>query len=171
MNSLPLAPPGSENMEVAFITKFRSFDCCLWFICLFLKTDQSCFKLVLWVIRKGFFFFFFNNVSIMKGLSGDPRGKESTCQCRRRKRPDFHTYVGNVPWSRKRQSSLVLLPGKAPRIDNPGRLQSIWSQRVGHEQSYLACTPVYPETHPRHSCWHMVVIHSMRLSSRVKSKT
>ena len=112
-------------------------------------------------------------MSFLKVFKGDTIGKEHTCQCRRRKRHNFDPYVGNIPWSRKWKPSLVLFPGKPPWIDDPGRLQSIWSQRVWHDQSDLPCTHVYPETHPRDSCWHRfaVLIHSTRLSSRVKSKT
>ena len=37
-------------------------------------------------------------------------GKESTCQCRRRR---FNPWVGKMPWRGKWQSTLVFLPGKS----------------------------------------------------------
>ena len=40
-------------------------------------------------------------------------GKESTCQCRRQKRPGFNPWVGKIPWGRKWQSIPVFLPGKS----------------------------------------------------------
>ena len=38
--------------------------------------------------------------------------KESTCQCRRLKRPGSDPWVGKVPWRRKWQPTPVCLPGK-----------------------------------------------------------
>ena len=37
------------------------------------------------------------------------------------------------PWRRKRQSTPVLSPGKIPWTEEPGRLQCMGSQRVGHD--------------------------------------
>ena len=38
------------------------------------------------------------------------RGKESACQCRRRR---FDPWVGKIPWRRKWQPTPVFLPGKS----------------------------------------------------------
>ena len=38
-----------------------------------------------------------------------------------------------MPWNRKRQSTLVFLSGKIPWIEETGGLQSMGSQRVGHD--------------------------------------
>ena len=38
--------------------------------------------------------------------------KKITCQCRRYKRRGFDPWVGNIPWSRKRQPASEFLPGK-----------------------------------------------------------
>ena len=40
-------------------------------------------------------------------------GKESACQCRRRKRCEFDPWVGKIPWRRKWQPIPVFLPGKS----------------------------------------------------------
>ena len=48
-------------------------------------------------------------------------------------RPGFEPWVGKIPWRRKWQSTPVLLPGKIPWTEEPGRLQSMGSQRVGHD--------------------------------------
>ena len=39
-------------------------------------------------------------------------GEESTCLCRRHRRPGFHPWVEMIPWNRKWQPAPVLLPGK-----------------------------------------------------------
>ena len=50
-------------------------------------------------------------------------------QCRR---PGFDPWVGKIPWRRVRQPTPVFLPGASPWIKEPGRLQSMGLQRVGH---------------------------------------
>ena len=72
------------------------------------------------------------------GLPGGTSGKEPTCQCRRHKRRRFNPRIGRIPWRRAWQPTLVLLPGKSPRTEEPGRLQSIESRRVGHDWGDLA---------------------------------
>ena len=57
------------------------------------------------------------------------RCKESTCQCRR---CGFHSWVRKIPWRRKWQPTSVFLPGKSQWTQEPGVLQSMRSQRVGH---------------------------------------
>ena len=66
------------------------------------------------------------------GLPGGAKGNESACQCRRRKRRGFDPWVGKIPWRRKRQPTLVFLPGEIPWTEEPGGLQSTGSQSVGH---------------------------------------
>ena len=39
-------------------------------------------------------------------------GKESACQCRKRKRCRFNSWVGKIPWSRKWHPTLVFLSGE-----------------------------------------------------------
>ena len=54
-------------------------------------------------------------VPVLLPLLGLPRwcsGKEPTCQSRRSKRLGFDPWVGNFPWSRKRQPAPVFLHGK-----------------------------------------------------------
>jgi len=40
-------------------------------------------------------------------------GKESACQCRKRKRHRFDPWVGQIPWRRAWQPSPVFLPGES----------------------------------------------------------
>ena len=46
------------------------------------------------------------------GFPGGASGKESTCQCRRCKRLRFDSWIGQIPWKRKWQSTSVFLPGE-----------------------------------------------------------
>ena len=48
-----------------------------------------------------------------QGLPGWRGGKESTCQCRRHRRPKFNPWVGKIPWRRAWQPTPVFLPGKS----------------------------------------------------------
>ena len=79
-------------------------------------------------------------LSTLKSLSylaldfpGGTSGKESTCQCRRHKKCGFDPWVGEIPWSRKWEATLVFLPGKIPWTEEPSRLQSMGLQRVRHD--------------------------------------
>ena len=47
--------------------------------------------------------------------------------------------VRKIPWGRAWQPTPVSLPGESPSTEEPGRLQSIGLQRVGHSRRDLAC--------------------------------
>ena len=59
------------------------------------------------------------------GFSGGASGKESTC--------GFNPQIGKVPWKRKWHHTPVFLPG-IPWTEEPGGLQSVASQIVGHDR-------------------------------------
>ena len=59
------------------------------------------------------------------------------------KRYGFDTWVGNIPWRRKWQPTPVFLPEKIPWTEKPGRLQSLGSQRVGHDWATNTHTNVW----------------------------
>ena len=60
-------------------------------------------------------------------------GKELPCQCRRCKRRRFYPWVGRIPWRRAWQPTHIsVLAWRIPLTEEPGRLQSIGAQRVGH---------------------------------------
>ena len=48
-------------------------------------------------------------------------------------RHGFHPWVGKICWRRAWQPTPVFLPRESPWTEGPGRLQSIGSQRVGHD--------------------------------------
>ena len=74
-----------------------------------------------------------------EGFLGGTNGQVPACQCRRHKRCRFHPWVGKIRWRRAWQPTPVFLPGRSPWTEEPGRLQSIGSQRVRHHWSDLAC--------------------------------
>ena len=77
---------------------------------------------------------------VLLSFAGGASGKEPACQCRRQKRQGFNSWVGKISWCRAWQSTPVFLPGESHEQRKPGRLQSMGSQRVGHDWSDLACT-------------------------------
>ena len=67
------------------------------------------------------------------GSLRDASGKEPACQCRRHKRCRLDPWAGKIPWRRKWQPTPAFLPGASyGKRREPGRLQSIGSQRVRH---------------------------------------
>ena len=71
------------------------------------------------------------------GFPGGASGKELTCQCRRHKRCRFDPQFGKIPWGRALGPHSSILAWRIPRTEEPGRLQSIWSQRVRYNWSDL----------------------------------
>ena len=61
-------------------------------------------------------------------------------RCKRHKRCKFDPWVGKIPWRRKWKSTPIFLPGESPWTEEPGGLQPIGSQRVGHDWRNLAGT-------------------------------
>ena len=49
----------------------------------------------------------------------------------KRGRPKFSPWVRKIPWKRKWQLTPIFLPGGLPWTEEPGRLQSMGSRRVG----------------------------------------
>ena len=45
-------------------------------------------------------------------------------------KPGFDPWVGKITWRREWQPIPVFLPGESPWTEEPGGLQSTWSQRV-----------------------------------------
>ena len=66
------------------------------------------------------------------GFPASASGKEAACQCRKCKRCRFNPLTGKIPWRKAWQPTPVFLPGESPWTEEPGRLQSMRSRRVGH---------------------------------------
>ena len=97
-------------------------------------------------------------------------GKEPTGQCRRYKRCRFNPWVGKIPWRRAQQSTPVFLPGESPWTEEPGRLQSIRSQRVGHDWSDLAHTCTSGMKDKLQSSWTISQLLSVDLDASFSSR-
>ena len=63
------------------------------------------------------------------GFPGGSDGKESASNEGDRLDP----WLGRIPWRRAWQPIPVFLPGESPGTEKPGGLQSMGSQRVGHD--------------------------------------
>ena len=73
-----------------------------------------------------------------RGFLGGASGKEPAYRCRRHKRHGFNPWVRKILWRRQWQPTPVFLPAKL-WAEEPGGLQSMELQRVGHDWSNLAC--------------------------------
>ena len=72
-----------------------------------------------------------HGTKIPQDFPGGASGKEPACQCRR-----YETWIWSlgwkIPWRRKWQSTPVILAWRIPWTEEPGRLQSMGSQRASH---------------------------------------
>ena len=65
------------------------------------------------------------------GLARWHHSREPTYRCKINRRW-LDLWIGKILWSRKWQPTPVFLPGESPWTEEPGGLQSMGSQRVGH---------------------------------------
>ena len=73
------------------------------------------------------------------GFPGATSGEELTCQCRTRNRCGLDSRVGEEHLEEGIAIHSNIFDWRIPWIEEPGRLQSIGSQRVRHDWSNLAC--------------------------------
>ena len=84
-------------------------------------------------------------IKIILGIYGLPRwrsGKESACQCRRCGRRRFDPWIRKIPWRRKWQPSLLLLPEKILWTEEYGRLHP-WGHKVPDTTKQLSTHASY----------------------------
>ena len=79
-------------------------------------------------------------------LPGGISGKQPSCQCRRCKRHRFDPWVQKMPWRKKWQPFSIILAWRIPRAEEHGGVQSMGSQRVGHNWSNLVHTHTHTHT-------------------------
>ena len=65
--------------------------------------------------------------------AGGASGKESTCQCRRLKKWGFSSLGWEDPLEEEMATHSSILAWRIPLTEEPGGLQSMGSQRVGHD--------------------------------------
>ena len=61
-------------------------------------------------------------------------------------RPAFYPWVEKIPWWRAWQPIPIFLPGELSGTEEPGRLQSMGYQRVGHDW-VAKCVHTHTHTH------------------------
>ena len=83
-------------------------------------------------------FYFILEYSRWTGFPGGTSGKEPTCQFRRCKRCRFNSWVRKIPLEEGTETHSSNLAWKIQWTEEPGRLQSIGWQRIGHDWSHLA---------------------------------
>ena len=69
----------------------------------------------------------------MLDFPGGTSGKESPASAGDIRDAGSISGSGKAPCRRAEQSTPVFLPGESPRTEKPGGLQSMGSQRVGHD--------------------------------------
>ena len=67
------------------------------------------------------------------GFPRGTNGKEPSCQCRRRKRLSFKSLGWEDPLEEEMATHSSIHAWRMPWMEEAGRLQSIGSQRVGHD--------------------------------------
>ena len=60
-------------------------------------------------------------------------GKDSACQCRRRRRLRFDPWVRRIPLGEDMATHSSILAWTIPWTEEPGGLESLGSQRVRHD--------------------------------------
>ena len=89
--------------------------------------------------------YLFMDILVNVDFPGGTSGKEPTCQCRRHGRHRFDPWVGKIPWEKETATHCSILAWRIPWTEEPGGLQSMGLQRVGHDWSNLAhlCKHLY----------------------------
>ena len=80
----------------------------------------------------------------MRGFPGGASGKEPACQRRRCKRQEFNFSVRKIPLGEGMATHSSIIAWRMPWTEEPGKLQSIGLQRVGHDLRDLACMHACP---------------------------
>ena len=76
------------------------------------------------------------------GFPGGASGEEPACQWGRHKRYGFDSWTGKIPWKRKMTTHSSILAWKSTWTEETGRLQSMGSQRVGHDWALTVFIPI-----------------------------
>ena len=71
-----------------------------------------------------------------EGSPGSASDKEPACQCRRHKRCELDSWVGKIPLEEGTTTHSNITAWRIPWTEEHGGLQSIGSQRVGHDWAH-----------------------------------
>ena len=72
-----------------------------------------------------------------RGFPGSTSGEEPACQRRRLKRHRFDPWVGEEPLEKGMATLSNILAWRIPWTEEPGRLQSMGTHRIGHDWGNL----------------------------------
>ena len=72
------------------------------------------------------------------GLRGDARGKEQSCRCRRRNEMWLQPLGREEPLEEKMATHSSILAWRIQQTEEPGGLESVGSQSMGHDWRDLA---------------------------------
>ena len=90
----------------------------------------------------------FWDIQIIGGLGPHGRlprcGKQSACQSRRRERKQVPSLGGEDPLEEGMTTHSSIPVWRISWTEEPGGIQSMGSQRIGHDRSELACTHTGP---------------------------
>ena len=75
------------------------------------------------------------NSTRLPTVTGFPGGSEGKRICLQCGRPGFKPWVGKNPWRREQLPTPVFVPGESPWTEEPSGLQSMESQRIGHNSA------------------------------------
>ena len=75
----------------------------------------------------------FSKSIFLMGFPGGSDGKESSCNAGGSRDRGLILELGRSPGEGQWQPTPVFLPGESPWTEDPGRLQSMGLQRVGHD--------------------------------------
>ena len=70
---------------------------------------------------------------LLSALTGLPWWLRGQSICLQGRRPGFDPWVGKIPWRRRWQPHSSMLAWRIPWMEEPGRLQSMGSQRAGND--------------------------------------
>ena len=107
---------------------------------------------------------FFALILHQQGFPAGARGKEPTCQCRRHKETWVRSLGQEDPPEEGMTTHSSTLAWRTPWTEEPGRLLSMGSQRVGHDWRDLARLPQHlvhlPRTSSFLSVWQTLPPHN-----------
>ena len=102
-------------------------------LCLLLSSISHCSRQTLFCIESPESKELYKHLYLQVGLPSGASGKEPACQCRRCKRRGIRSLGWEDPLEKGVVTHSSILVWRISWTEEPGRLQSMGSQRVGHD--------------------------------------
>ena len=97
--------------------------------------------------------------NLPESFPGGTSGKESACQCGRRKRLGFSLWAGEIPWRRKWRPTPVFLPGKFHGWGTRWACGP-WDRKEMNTPEWLSTWSTHTHTHTHTSLWGTLETHT-----------